>query len=79
MTDLTKYRSTAGMNPRLAREFEQVFKVKLSDYWQGILGFDVVSFDDDVIKSGNQSMRDATRQSYGVDAVICLERCLGMS
>lgn len=63
---------------RDAREFERFFHVPLSDYWEGFLGFDVTGFDDRVIKSGNMSVKDAVRQTYGQDAVVLVQRLLGM-
>jgi hypothetical protein len=63
---------------REAREFERFFHVPLSEYWQGILGFDVTGFDDQVIKSGNMSVKDAVRQTYGQDAVVLIQQLLGI-
>ncbi len=61
-----------------AADFKRIFHVALKDYWHGILGFDVTGFDDEVIKSGNQCMKDAVRQTYGQDAVILIQRLLGV-
>jgi hypothetical protein len=62
---------------RQARDFERIFKVKLSDYWLGpMFGFDVTEFDDDVVKSGNQSPRAAIQQTYGSEAVKLVEELL---
>ncbi len=72
MTHSTSY------SVRDANEFKRIFKADLRDYWQGILGFDVVGFDDRLIKSGNQSVKDAVRQTYGQDAVVLIQRLLGI-
>ena len=63
---------------REAREFERIFHVPLSRYWQGFLGFDITGFDDQVIKSGTMSVKDAVRQTYGQDAVTLIQGLLGM-
>ena len=54
---------------RQANEFKRHFGVSLRDYWSNLLGLDITRFDDEVIKSGNQSMRTAIFQSKGTDAV----------
>lgn len=62
-----------------AKQFEATFHVPLKNYWHGnLLGFDVTGFDTDVIKSGNQSMKAAVQQTYGMDAVKLIEKLLGM-
>ena len=61
-----------------ARQFRETFKAELGKYWQGILGFDVVRFDDEIVKSGNQSCRDAVRQTWGQDAVVFVNELLGI-
>jgi hypothetical protein len=64
--------------PREVREFERIFHVPLSEYWQGFLGFDITGFDDKVIKSGNMSVKAAVLQTYGQDAVTLIQDLLGM-
>ena len=64
-------------SPRQAREFQRIFKADLKKYDQGILGFDVTGFDDQVIKSGTQQMRVAVQQTYGTDGVRLVEELLG--
>ena len=61
-----------------AIEFKRIFHVSLRDYWHPVLGFDITGFDDRVIKSGNQSVKDAVRQTYGQDAVALIQRLLGI-
>lgn len=64
---------------RQARDFERIFKANLKDYWlPGPLGFDIIKFDDDVVKSGNMSVRDAVQQTYGMDAVALCHELLGI-
>lgn len=59
-----------------AVEFKRLFHVSLGEYWHPVFGFDVTGFDDKIIKSGNQSMKDAVRQTYGQDAVALIQRLL---
>ena len=45
---------------RMDAQFERVFEVKMDDYYAGdLLGFDVVRFDDEVLRSGQQSVSEA--------------------
>ena len=61
-----------------AVEFKRIFHVSLGEYWHPVFGFDVTGFDDKVVKSGNQSMKDAVRQTYGQEAVALIQRLLGI-
>jgi hypothetical protein len=63
---------------RDAVEFKQRFHAALGDYWHPLFGFDVTGFDDKVVKSGNMSMKDAVRQTYGQEAVVLIQRLLGI-
>jgi hypothetical protein len=63
---------------RDANEFNRIFHEPLSNYWQGILGFDVLGFDDRIVKSGNMSVKAALQQTWGSDAVALIQRLLGM-
>ena len=66
-------------SPSDARQFERTFHVPLAKYWHGsLLGFDVCGFDDEVIKSGTMSVKDAVRQTYGSEAVALVQRLLGI-
>jgi len=77
----TWFRLSATANRKIradAREFERIFHVPLSEYWQGFLGFDITGFDDKVIKSGTMSVKAAVLQTYGQDAVTLIQDLLGM-
>jgi hypothetical protein len=50
------------------RIFEAIFKVRLSNYWNPLHGFDVCKFDDQVIKSGDGNMSDKIKTVYGEEA-----------
>jgi len=69
---------TVRLNQRDAREFERIFREPLTQYWHGILGFDVVGFDERIVKSGSGSVKDAVRQTYGQEAVALIQRLLGI-
>jgi len=60
------------------RDFKRYFGTELRSYWHPLLGFDIVRFDDEVVKSGNMSVRDAVQQSYGMDAVALIHKLLGI-
>ena len=54
------------------REFECVFGVPLKQFWDKFLGFDLLKFDDNFIKSGDLdgvSMEDVVRERFGEDGV----------
>lgn len=47
-------------NRHLDAQFQAVFGVSVDTYWQGpVLGFDIVRFDDDVLRSGDRSAQEA--------------------
>ncbi|MEI6750355.1 MAG: hypothetical protein WCM93_14455, partial [Bacteroidota bacterium] len=45
--------------------FESIFKVRLSNFWNNLHGFEVVKFDDQVIRSGDGCMSDKVVEVYG--------------
>ena len=54
------------------REFECIFGVPLKQFWDKFLGFDLLKFDDNFIKSGDLdgvSMEDVVRERFGEDGV----------
>jgi len=66
--------------PRLAAEFKQIFGRSIGGYWCGFTGFDVVAFDDQLIRPADGvSTADAVRAQYGERAVeLCRElMCAG--
>jgi hypothetical protein len=60
----------------LAVQFYDVFGVKLAKYWLGPYRLDITKFDDEVIKSGDRSMKDVIREKYGQGAVELIEALL---
>jgi len=60
----------------LAVQFQDVFGVRLSKYWLGPYRLDITKFDDEVIHSGDRSMKDVVREKYGPGAVELIEALL---
>ena len=59
------------------QEFYNTFGVSLNDYFDPILGFDIVKFDEEIIKpSANESSRDKVFRKYGQNGVECIENLL---
>ncbi len=55
---------------RHAREFQKVFGVRLFTYWDLVTGFDLIKFDDEVIKPPDgTSTAEAVEARYGSEAV----------
>ena len=57
----------------LAVQFYDVFGVKLARYWLGPYRLDITKFDDEVVKSGDRSMKDVICEKYGPGAVELIE------
>lgn len=48
--------------------FFKIFNIALSSYFDDVMGFDIVKFDEDIIKSpDNVSMADCVKDKYGQD------------
>jgi hypothetical protein len=65
---------------KYAKEFERTFGVRLMpDYWQNhLMGFDMVKFDKEVIKSpDNVSCDEQVRKVYGDKAAELIWKLLG--
>ena len=61
------------------REFTEMFGVSLRSYWNNITGFDIVRFDDDVIKSPeNESMGATVLETYGQEAYDLIRRLISL-
>jgi len=61
------------------REFVEIFGVSLRSYWNNITGFDIVMFDDDVIKSPeNESMGATVLETYGQEAYDLIRRLISL-
>lgn len=53
--------------------FEEIFGVRFRDYWDGITGFDVIRFDDNVVKSKhNESCGQALERKWGPEAATLI-------
>jgi hypothetical protein len=61
---------------KLGREFDRVFGVALANYFDNFTGFDVIGFDDEVVKSGDGCMADVVREKYGQRALDMIEELL---
>ena len=58
-------------------EFYNTFGVSLTDYFDPIFGFNIVAFDEEVIKpSANESTKDKVLRKYGQNGVECIENLL---
>jgi hypothetical protein len=59
---------------KYANDFYRVFGVGLKKYWLNhILGFDIVTFDTEVIKSGEKAMAEVVREKYGEEGLQIIE------
>ncbi len=62
---------------RYAPQFQKEFSVRLWTYWDMRTGFDIVRFDDEVIKPPDgASTREAILARYGEDAVKLIEELI---
>lgn len=62
---------------KYSQEFQLTFGVSLGKFWSVVTGFDVVKFDEELIKPPDgTSTREAVRQKYGNYAVEILEGLL---
>lgn len=58
--------------------FGRIFGVNLRDYYEDhIYGFDVVKFDDEFVKSGDEAMSAKVLRDYGEEGVNVILRLLG--
>ena len=61
----------------LKMKFERIFKVGMMTYYDPIYGFDIVKFDDEVIKPiDNESCADKIEREHGKNAVIVITQLL---
>jgi len=59
------------------QEFYNTFGVSLKDFFDPILGFDIVKFDEEIIKpSANESTKDKILRDYGQNGVEVIENLL---
>lgn len=69
-------------NPTQAQsaKFHEIFGISLSKYWSPLLGFDVVGFDEQVVKSSiGESCAHRIRCNYGDSALNLVRELLGMA
>ncbi len=60
-----------------ALEFQKIFGRRLFGFWDNLVGFDIVKFDEEFIKSAvDQSLKDAVFEKYGEAAVALLYRLI---
>ena len=50
-------------------QFQTIFKVKLHSFLSYVTGFDIIKFDEEIIKSGDSCMEDAIHSTYGENGV----------
>lgn len=75
--DLEKMAARQATRDRLFVEFLEVFGVSLSNYWRDArFGFDIVRFDEVVIKSGDNSMKEEIRHRYGERAAKMIDELI---
>jgi len=59
------------------QEFFNVFGVSLSSFFDPIFGFNIIAFDEEVIKpSANESTKDKILRKYGEKGVECIKNLL---
>ena len=57
-----------------ANSFQRVFGVGLKKYWiNHLLGFDIIKFDNEVIKSDDRCMSEVVLEKYGKDGLMIIE------
>ena len=55
------------------QQFQNIFHCLLQGFMNLITGFDIIDFDERVVKSGDKCMRDAILEKYGEEAVALIE------
>ena len=56
--------------------FRTIFRVPLAKYWSNLTRFDVVKFDEEVVKSGDGSCGQAVIDRWGQEAYELIKRLL---
>ena len=60
-----------------AKEFKRIFRINLKPLWDNITGFDIVRFDEELIKSPDgQSIEDVIQAEYGNEGVNIIKSLL---
>ena len=59
-------------------EFRKIFRAPLSRYWNSLLGFDMVKFDEELVKpKRGHSTADAVKRKYGDRACDLIRELIG--
>jgi hypothetical protein len=61
-----------ALNP----EFTKLFRCSLKPFWDNITGFDIVAFDKQIVKSGDNAMYDVVKEKYGEAGTVLIERLI---
>jgi hypothetical protein len=60
-----------------ASSFQRVFGVNLRKYWiNHLLGFDIIKFDKEVVKSEDRCMSEVVLEKYGKDGLDIVEELI---
>ena len=61
-----------------APRFRQIFGVQLKPFWDNLTGFDLIKFDDEVVKPPNgQSTKKVIKERWGDEAVAMILELIG--
>jgi hypothetical protein len=58
-------------------EFRRIFGLPLREFFDNLAGFNIVKFDDEVVKSGDDCMRDVVQARWGEPGVSLIYRLIG--
>jgi len=59
------------------KDFKNLFGLELGDYFDALTGFDIVKFDENLLKSPDgMSCRDVILEKYGEEAVGVIQKLL---
>jgi len=62
---------------RYAKSFQELFGVPIQTFMHPLIGFDIVSFDSQIIRSKKkESMRECIKRKYGIAAVKLIEHLI---
>jgi hypothetical protein len=66
------------MHPMLPYRFKSTFGMNLSNYMDGLTGFDICRFDDEIVQSGDGCMEDVVRDRWGQVGVDIIKELLAL-
>jgi hypothetical protein len=58
------------------KEFNDTFKLNFDNYFSNLLGFDIVTFDEDIHTPDGISTKDFITKTYGEDAVRLIQNLI---